>query len=791
MLSNHRIFSHLLCLLLFFCINQHAQGQNYVFAQLTGTPMNTSGWSLQGDARVTNVLGTADSELLVCSTGGTSGAVFYSQPINLSLCHKWITEFDFRMYDGTGADGLAFCFLDVPPSGYVTGGGLGIPNTANGLKVCFDTWNNCIPFNASTVHMDMPKIEIRWGVGYDNNNDPNNLIYGECVNEPTRDNSDGEISFVRSPTYNHAKITYDSGNINVYVNDTLYLSAYQPFNFAGYLGFTASTGGYNDNHSIKNVIIYTQMPPSFAGNSQSFCPYDTIKVGGPSNPSYTYAWFPTVGIIDSAVSAPLLHLTNDSSSSQYHTYYVRTSFTNNPGCSSMDSVTVKVYPDPKVNFITPEICLTDAVAQFYDSSYTNDSSTLPFSYQWGFGDPNVQPANPNTSTAQNPTHSYSAASNYILTLAVTSSKGCSSTGSKIFTVNGAVPKADFSVNNESVLCSNQSVGISNASSVDFGSITKVQIYWGDTATVSYTDDHPYPGKLYFHNYPNPVSTSFANYIIRMISSSGITCENELDQPITIQPSPHVQFSAIPYICYNDSPLVISQAVELTNLPGSAVFSGKGVSASGLLDPNQAGVGTDFLLYKYSSSDGCVDSSFQTILILAPPKVSAGNDTSIVINQELQLQAISNDTSGGSFLWSPVLGLDNPGISNPIALLGPSVDTITYFVKATDSAGCFGIASIEVKVFKTPPDIFVPNAFTPGKSINNVFRPIPVGIASIQFFRIYNRWGELVYSTSRMGDGWDGNLSGKPQNTGGYVWMVQGITYTGITIFKKGTMTLIR
>src|SRR5262249_10853320 len=159
-----------------------------------------------------------------------SGAVFYNQPINLSLCNKWIAEFDFRMYDGTGADGIAFCFLDVPPVGFVNGGGLGIPSTANGLKVCFDTWNNCIPFDPNTVHQNMPKIEIRWGRGYDDNSNPNNLIVGECLPGPTRDNSDGKISFIRSPDYSHAKITYDSGNIQVYVNDSLYLSGYQQFN---------------------------------------------------------------------------------------------------------------------------------------------------------------------------------------------------------------------------------------------------------------------------------------------------------------------------------------------------------------------------------------------------------------------------------------------------------------------------------------------------------------------------------------------------------------------------------
>jgi gliding motility-associated-like protein len=792
MCSYKRLFTPVFCFFMVFCIHNRTYCQNYVFAQLNGSPMNTTGWNLQGDAHLANLTATDYSELLICSAfGNLSGAVFYNQPINLAMCKKWTAEFDFRMNDGTGADGLAFCFLDVPPVGFVNGGGLGIPDAANGLKVCFDTWNNCIPFDPGTVHQDMPKIEIRWGIGY-NGGSPSNPIVGECLdNMPTRTNYDGKLSFIRSPEYNHAKITYDSGNISVYVNDTMYLTGFQTFNFTGYLGFTASTGGYWDNHSIKNVIIYTQMPPSFAGPDQGFCPHDTIQIGGPPTPSYLYSWYPSFGLIDSTASAPRIHVPNDSINSIYYKYFVKTSFSNNPGCASIDSVILRVYPNPEVHFITPEICLTDAIAQFYDSTYTGDSTTLPFSYNWNFGDQNALPGNPNNSNVQNPAHHYSAASNYLLTLAVTNSEGCTASASKVFTVNGAVPLAAFSVNKVPVLCSNQSISITNESSVDFGSITKLQIYWGDSAAVSYTDEQPYPGKVYPHNYPNPVTSTPINYTVRMISSSGITCENELDQQISIQPSPHTQFNAIPSFCDYDSPVVIMQATELTGLPGSFSFSGKGISTNGVFSPEQAGPGKYMLLYEYTAANGCVDTAYQTVTVVAPPNVSAGNDTAVVVNQPLQLHAITSDISSDSFLWSPSLGLNNMNISNPVAILGSSVDSVRYLVKATDTSGCYGEGSVLVKVFKTSPNIFVPNAFTPGTSINNIFRPIPVGISSLQYFRIYNRWGQLVFSTSRMGDGWDGTVGGKPQSMDSYVWIVQGTTYTGTLISRKGTMTLIR
>jgi PKD domain-containing protein/CHU domain-containing protein len=177
-------------------------------------------------------------------------------------------------------------------------------------------------------------------------------------------------------------------------------------------------------------------------------------------------------------------------------------------------------------------------------------------------------------------------------------------------------------------------------------------------------------------------------------------------------------------------------------------------------------------------------------VIAPILVNAGNDTSIVYNQPLQLNARSNNPTT-VFVWTPVLGLSDPNIPDPVAVLGIGIDSIRYYVKAITPAGCFGEANILVKVFKTLPDIFLPNAFTPGKATNNIFRPIAVGIASLQYFRVFNRWGQLVYSTSQLGQGWDGYVNGHIQDPGTYVWMAQGKAYTGNNVFRKGTVILIR
>ena len=308
----------------------HSAGysQAFIFAQLQGAPINTVGWNLTGSARAGNIKSNDNSEVILCDIHmGETGSIFYSQPIDLSKCNQWKAEFDFRIFDGTAADGIAFCFLDVPPSGFISGEGIGIPATSNGLKVVFDTYNNC----ANDHSLAVPKIELRWGTGY-----------GECTGLPTLDNSNGTLSFIRSDNYNHATITYNAGNISVSVNNQLYLTGFQLLNLTGYLGFTSGTGGNFDNHSIKNVIIYTNVPASAAGADKTVCAGQTVDIGSPPNEAYTYQWSPSEGLNSITASNPTVVLPNISDNDITKTYAVTTSLSDGSGCTATDSVQVTV-----------------------------------------------------------------------------------------------------------------------------------------------------------------------------------------------------------------------------------------------------------------------------------------------------------------------------------------------------------------------------------------------------------------------------------------------------------------
>jgi gliding motility-associated-like protein len=169
-------------------------------------------------------------------------------------------------------------------------------------------------------------------------------------------------------------------------------------------------------------------------------------------------------------------------------------------------------------------------------------------------------------------------------------------------------------------------------------------------------------------------------------------------------------------------------------------------------------------------------------------VSAGRDTAVVINQPLQLIA----TGGVGYRWSPPDNLSATNIPNPVALFTSLTENIRYKVVVFSDEGCRDSAFINVKIYKTRPTVFVPTAFTPNNDgKNDLLRPIAVGIKNIDYFNIYNRWGQLLFSTRINGHGWDGKIKGLLQGTGTFVWTVKATDYRGAAYFQKGVSTLIR
>lgn len=187
----------------------------------------------------------------------------------------------------------------------------------------------------------------------------------------------------------------------------------------------------------------------------------------------------------------------------------------------------------------------------------------------------------------------------------------------------------------------------------------------------------------------------------------------------------------------------------------------------------------------TSIKGCTDTLVQNISI-ENFKPFAGNDTIIVKGEYVDFNA-----QGGSvFEWTPFVNLTSASAPNPRGYY-PDTGMYRYNVYIRSPNGCEGNDSINVWVVSQP-SLFVPNAFSPnGDGKNDLFRPMSVGYSAYKYFRVFNRWGEMVFQTNRIGDGWDGYYNGKKADIGTYFWLLSAEDKDGIVHQKKGDAILLR
>ncbi|MES2704131.1 MAG: LamG-like jellyroll fold domain-containing protein [Bacteroidota bacterium] len=182
--------------------------------------------------------------------------------------------------------------------------------------------------------------------------------------------------------------------------------------------------------------------------------------------------------------------------------------------------------------------------------------------------------------------------------------------------------------------------------------------------------------------------------------------------------------------------------------------------------------------------GCRDTLNASIHVF-PAAVMYLEDSTVLFPGESY--QISPQTNLTDFHWFPGGGLNDTTLSNPLA--NPLFNTV-YTVTGKTENGCTLTDSIKIRV-DAGTIIAVPNAFAPG-GVNNKLYVLKKGLAALNYFRIYDRWGNLLYKSNNINDGWDGTSeSGKPAPFGVYVYEVEAVTDAGKVFHKQGNVTLLR
>lgn len=165
---------------------------------------------------------------------------------------------------------------------------------------------------------------------------------------------------------------------------------------------------------------------------------------------------------------------------------------------------------------------------------------------------------------------------------------------------------------------------------------------------------------------------------------------------------------------------------------------------------------------------------------------AGNDVVLCKGDSLQIGTTAEE--GVSYSWFPTTGLNYSNIAQPIA--SPDITTTYYLIQMQELCGS-QTDSITITVKDCEQVIFVPTGFSPnGDGQNDMLFVRGKNIKSLSFY-VYDRWGELVFSTAEINTGWDGVYKGKAMSTQVFMYYLKAIFEDDTTFSQKGDVTLVR
>ena len=540
----------------------------------------------------------------------------------------------------------------------------------------------------------------------------------------------------------------------------------------------SDTGNYLVVRTIAGVVdsdhvhvVIHPLPPLTLSSNIPLCGRladSLLLVVSPDSIGETFSWTGPNGFTSTSPFPRIVPF--DSTGTGTYVVHATTQY----GCKSTASINVYPGVDPEFSFVIHRGCIADTV---YFTNLTTDANV----YSWDFGDGS------GGATDRNIVHIYTI-QNHLYNVTLTASNAhCSANITHPVDIRHEV-HAIFAPTPDT-LCFGQATQMVNTSYGSIDGVTPstatfglVNYIWNFGDGVSYTLDTAF----------NPIYTYGAPgiYPARLIVTDSIGCVDSITH--------NVYVLQVGVTGFGDTTLCISQPLPLYNtvtLTPNIFVTGWVYqwTPAANLDDSTAQIPMFNAIGTYTYTDlvtlmpwGCTASYTTTVRsVLGKVLSDVTASATIPLGSSIQLNADSEVL----YYWKPNDGsLNNNNINNPIAT---PESTTTYTVFGYDVNGCLDSASVTIYVDSTMTED-MPSGFTPdGDGLNDVFKPIGPQFSRMLDFRVYNRWGQELFSTNDKNHGWDGSFHGVPQDVGVYYYQIIVATADGGNKTYKGSVTLIR
>lgn len=490
--------------------------------------------------------------------------------------------------------------------------------------------------------------------------------------------------------------------------------------------------------SVKIYIV--PLPKGLASIDTAICEGTSATLSAFAETSVNYLWLPDSSSSPTIIVSPLATTT----------YYLQAKTT--LGCSILDSVTIIVNAQPVIS-------VTDSFAYCTGQQVSLQLDTALL-YTW------LPTDGLSCSNCSNPTIQADSTTEYFITIATEA--GCIFNDSINVTV---FPLPTVSVSQQQKICKGDIINLSASSP------TAIAANWMPMIGLNNSTG--------FNVIAQPDST--INYKVIVVDSNG--CYASDDILVTVAYKVQISMDSMLQTCQGNSlilsPTIISDgagAITYNWLPENKFMMNH--VAQQTFQPNEDG---SYMVIV--SSGNCIpDTQRFNIDVHENPRVTLSGPAHVIAGDSFNIKATA--VGGNNFTWH----YNDTTLQNNNATLTHSIiSPTTYKVTLSNSDGCIDTASINVRVIaRCGDDAFIPNAFTPnGDDANDKLCIRSLELTGIRIFRIFNRWGELIFETTDINHCWDGSFKGKLLNPDVFVYYAEGTCGNGQVRFIKGNVTLIR
>lgn len=554
------------------------------------------------------------------------------------------------------------------------------------------------------------------------------------------------------------------------------------------LVLTSTNNGVCPVETDTMIITFGPSAFAFAGYDQSICASDAvINLNGFVTGGATTAYWMSTGTgtfspDDSLLTTSYNVSANDISTGGV-TFYLQT--IDHGSClPGYDTVSYSIAPVSIVSAGADFTICSDNLSAPLGGNVSGASTSGTWSTT---GSGTFSPDNITLNATYIPSANDSLAGSVTLILTATNTGSCvpDNDSVTVFITNPAVVSAGP---DQSVCAQGASVTLSG--SVSVGSTTGI---WSSTGSGTFSPSNTDLNATY-----TPSTTDLANGTVTLTLTStgtGICAPRTDSMVITIMPMALVNAGPDQIVCGNQTDVTLNGLVSGITSTGLWTTTG-----TGSFSPNATALNAT---YSMSTQDVIAGSVMLILTSTGNSICPAMSDTMIITVEALPVAAFSSfagdslnidftDLSTGASAWFWDFGNtatsteQNPSQTYQVA----GSYTVTLII--TSAGGCTDTATSVVNPTEqilTP--VAIPTGFTPNGDNNNDVLHVLGGPFSECDFRIYNEWGNVVYSTTDPNGGWDGTYQGKPQPGGVYVYTVVGTTIDGKPVELSGNVTLIR